>query len=641
MSRKVIDGIWDRENLKNINDNFYELFQSKGAQVSLLRNLMGSTDNLLAVPPLGKSIKWYASETNDPYYNGIMSLKTIPSISMNPDTSFDIDASGYFFYSLKAVDKLAPGQVMSLLVYTTSKDNNFKLEYIFSDVNGSRLQVNTVNETSTGVYLEEGIEIPANTNKIDIRLDNRSAMSTTKINKFIVIASEKFGLFNFDSNQLKYDLDVQSSEINAIKEKISSNKESNEKGVTISYHQPSEFNLKDHILKGKIYTDGKSKFRTDLDVSTLKNPTGQTYYVSGNGSNSNDGLSESNPLADIYAAMKKTDVNTIMIDGNYTYYRSSGYAMGEVSNNINIIGYNGKPRIIAADSLNFSKTSGYTNVYQASRSAVSRIINVNETDDNGDYIELKKVNSISEVEQSPNSWFTSSGIVYVNYSDEQIDNHIACLMNINLLRISGDYNVYLENLEFVGGSRNIRYETSTGSLVMNDVKLSYSSQSNGNGLEMVGGTYVISYKCESSKQMMDGFNYHKGANGELPYFIEIDCIGRDNGFEQGTGGSKSNNGSTAHDGIKGIRLNGLYARNDGGNVADVNVGTQTWNLGVVAFDSYQNSDFQIAAGGQQFLDSCEGFGSQYSIQSLNEEDKFCLRRMKIQSESVLGTKTIY
>src|SRR5699024_3672104 len=102
----------------------------------------------------------------------------------------------------------------------------------------------------------------------------------------------------------------------------------------------------------------------------------------------------------------------------------------------------------------------------------------------------------------------------------------------------------------------------SGTLVFNNCKLSYSIQSNGNGIEMVGGKYCISKNTEISQQMMDGFNYHKGANGELPYFIEIDSVGRDNGIMEGKGGSRSDNGSTAHDGIKGIRINGLYVRND-------------------------------------------------------------------------------
>lgn len=637
MGRKVIDAMWDRNTLKAINGNFYELYLGKGGQISLIRNLMGSTSNVLAVPPLGKSIQAYAAETNDPYYGGIMSLKTSPGNAMNPDTSFDIDASGYFFYSLKAVNNLAPGKTFSLLVYTTAKDNNFKMEYAFNDASGVQMQVNTIAETSPGVYLEEGLTVPPNTDKIVVRLDNRSATSMTKVGKFLVVASDKFGLFNFDAKRLEQDLSVQTDEINSIKESL------NDKGIVIAYNQPSNFNLTNHVLNGKVYTDGKGVFGTDLDVSTLKNPTGKTYYVSGSGSNTNDGLSASSPLADLYTAMTKTDVDTVMVDGKYSYYRTAaGYMMGTVKKNINIIGYNGKPRIAAADLLNFTKSDGYTNVYQAPRSAVARVVNVNKKDANGDYLELKKVNSIAEVDSTPNSWYTASNVVYVNQDNSVVKKEdIICLLGVDLFKINGDYNVYLENLEFLGGLRNVRYETSTGKIVLNNVKLSYSVQSNGNGLEMVGGTYAVSNACESSKQMMDGFNYHKGANGELPYFVEIDCVGRDNGFEMGTAGSKSNNGSTAHDGIKGIRLNGLYARNDGGNVADVNAGTQTWNLGPVAFGSYQMSDFQITTGAQQFLDCAEAFGSQYSIQSMNAEDKFYLRRVQIQSENVAGTKTTY
>ena len=53
MGRKNIDAMWDRKNLKNMNDNFYELFLNMGDHVSLIRNLVGSTDNVLPIPPNG------------------------------------------------------------------------------------------------------------------------------------------------------------------------------------------------------------------------------------------------------------------------------------------------------------------------------------------------------------------------------------------------------------------------------------------------------------------------------------------------------------------------------------------------------------------------------------------------------------
>lgn len=637
MGRKVIDGLWDRDNLNSINDNFYELFLGKGGQISLIRNLVGSTKSITLAPPAGESIKGYAERIGDKYFNGLMSLKTTPGNSMNPDYSFDIESGGYFFYTLNAVEQLAPGKPMSLLVYTEKKNENFTVEYAFYDEIGKQLQIIPVPQTSPNVYLEEGILIPANTAKITIRLDNRNGTSTVNVSKLLFVADERFGLFNFEATGLQSQITATNKSITDLKTKLA------ERGMVIMYPQPKDFGLTSHMLKGRVYTDGKGTFGTDFNVESLKNPNGKTYYVSGSGSNSNDGLSASSPLADMYTAMSKSDVNTVMVDGNYSYYRTAtGYMLGAVKNNINIIGYNGRPKIMCSEVLKFAITDGYTNVYQASRSAVARVININDIDDKGDYREFKKVNSIQEVDSTPNSWYTASNVVYVNQNNSTVnDADIRCLLTSDLLRIAGDFNVYLENIELIGGNRNIRYETSTGTLVLNKCKLSYSVQSNGNGIEMVGGKYCVSKETEISKQMMDGFNYHKGANGELPYFIEIDCIGRDNGFEQGTAGSKSNNGSTSHDGIKGIRINGIYARNDGGNVADVNAGTQSWNLGAVAFESFQTSDFQTTTGAIQFLDDCRGYGSKYSIYSGNAEDKVYIRNGSFATKSIAGTEKQY
>lgn len=638
MNFEPFDSFWDRKNVNKLNDFIGYLLQENGAHVSLMRNLLGSTKNLLVVPEAGYNIASYATKIGDPYFNSLQSLSTTPSLSMNVDTSMTIKNGGYFFYTLNAVNELAPNKQFSLLVNTVERDSSFKVEYSFINSAGQNISVPTViTESEKDVYLKEAITIPSDAVKIMIRLDNRTAYNPTYIKHFVLVGASKLGLFNFSEPSINENLTQQQREIDGIKERL------NEKGLTISYNQPTDFNLNNHLLLGTIYTDGKGKFGSSFDASVLKNSSGKTYYVSGGGSNTNDGLSRTSPLADIYTAMNKTDAGTIMIDGEYDYYRtSSGYMLGTFNKNLNFIGYNGRPKIISADILSFIKTDGYTNVYQATRSAVSRVINKNLKDDNGDYLEFKKVNSIAEVDSTPNSWYTASDVVYVNQNNSVVnDKDIACLLSVDLFYSVGDYDLYLENIEIVGGKRNIRLETTQGSLVLKDVKGSYSVQSNGNGLELVGGRYCISQNVEFSKQMMDGFNYHKGANGELPYFVEIDCIARDNGFEMGTAGSKSNNGSTAHDGIKGIRLNGLYARNDGGNLADVNAGTQTWNLGSVAFGSYQMSDFQISTGAQQFLDCAEGFGSTNTLESLNAEDKFYLRRAKYQTKKITGTETVY
>ena len=449
------------------------------------------------------------------------------------------------------------------------------------------------------------IEVPQGASQISVRLDNRQGESDIKVESLSLFAG---GLTKT----------IQTSSVdNIIKslttevEKLRSELKQEDKVYNTTYTkyiQPRDFGLTNHLIDSKILTDNNGSYHVDFDVSSLKNTNGKTYYVSTNGDNSNDGLSKDTPKRDIASAMSNSDIQTLMLEGG-TYFRPpSGIIFGNISSDLNIIGYNGKPKILGADNLNFTALDGYNNVKQAKRTAVSRVINLEILDAYGDYAELQKVKSIDEVEETYHSWYSDATNVYVNGNT----NDIACLLNIDILNISGDYNIYLENVEVIGGRRNVRLNSSNGTLVFNNCKLSYSIQSNGNGIEMVGGKYCVSKNTEISQQMMDGFNYHKGTNGELPYFIEIDCVGRDNGIMKGKAGSRSDNGSTAHDGIKGIRINGSYIRNDGGNLADVNIGTETLNLGCVTSDGLQGYN-NIVQDSNCYYEFCKSYGNEKAM----------------------------
>src|SRR5699024_7269484 len=66
-------------------------------------------------------------------------------------------------------------------------------------------------------------------------------------------------------------------------------------------------------------------------------------------------------------------------------------------------------------------------------------------------------------------------------------------------------------------------------------------------------------------------------------------------------------GSTMHDGGQIIRVNGAYYRNEGPNVADVNDGTQSWNLGCIGLESRSSvngSDFRARDNMMMRLEGC-------------------------------------
>ncbi|MCD8832767.1 phage baseplate upper protein [Staphylococcus arlettae] len=571
-----------------------------------------TSDSLFVIPPNKEHLRLYAEKINDKYFNSFQTLKTVPNASLNRDSSFEIQNDGYFFYYFNAIDVLAPGKKFSFDVMSRNKNDKLIIEYGFLDSNKRLISNQTivkVNEVAEGQYQQENILIPYPTQIIVIRIDGRKSKIPTHINYMHLFS----GALNkvIKSNHIDA-INELSGEVADLKKQIQTNKtENNDSDIVpinlpLVYKQPKNFLLKDHVLNGKIYTDGNGKYQANIDLSTFKNNGGVTYYVSGSGSDENNGTRDS-PLKKISTALSKEDVGTIMIDGKYDYYRDSfGDSLSKIDKSINIIGYNGKPKLIATDKLQYSTLENY--VKKVRKKYINRVIDLNNFDDVGDYLELTKMTSLDDVKNTNNSWFIDSDTLYINGESDSL----VSLINKDLLRINGNHKIYLQNLELIGGSRNIRFQTSTGKLILKDIKASYSVQSNGNGIEMIGGSYSISENVEVSQSMMDGFNYHVGANGELPYFIEINCIGRDNGFEKGTSGQKSNNGSTAHDGVKGIRLNGIYTRNDGGNIADVNEHTHTLNLGCNISESYQPY-IAIVSEADVYLEFCKVYGNETAI----------------------------
>ena len=579
-----------------------------GGEATEIKTPKTLEDSLFVKPPNQEHLGNYATSIGDKYFKSFQSLNSTPGNSLNPDSSLTIAANGYFFYNFNATDKLAPGNSFSVKIKTNSIDNKTKLEYSITDNSGKYLtSITSIPKNGDGVYVLEKVEIPEGASQISIRLDNRSGTSDLII--------EELFLFSGGLEKTIYNSTIENiikslhNEVEKMEQNVTNvSNEKTKESLPLKYLQPKDFTLQSHLLYSKIYTDGLGKFSTDFNVESLKNQTGATYYVSYNGSDSNDGLSKDTPFQNLNTAMSKNDIGTLMIEGGDYYRSNAGILLGNMNKDVNVIGYNGKAKIFGADTLNFTNLAGYTNVKQAKRSAVSRVIDKGIIDAYGDYYELQKVDSIDEVENTKYSWYSDSSNVYINGDSETT----VCLLNIDMVNIKGDYNIYLENIELIGGRRTLRLDSSTGTLILNNCKLSYSIQSNGNGLEMIGGKYAISKNTEISKQMMDGFNYHKGTNGELPYFIEIDCIGRDNGVMKGKGGSRSDNGSTSHDGIKGIRINGLYVRNDGGNLADVNTGTETLNLGCVTSDGLQPYN-NIIQDCNCFYEFCTSYGNDKGI----------------------------
>lgn len=384
---------------------------------------------------------------------------------------------------------------------------------------------------------------------------------------------------------------------------------------------PGAFNWADNPLTGKIRRKlGGGFYAPTFDITTRKVQGGATYWVDiNNGSASNPGT-EAAPLAALSSAIEKPDVGTIMVRGvaagstPWRPYYPRTYSFGPggwITKSINIIGVGDAPPILsAADVVTWTPTAGRAGVHQVNLSAVEKVVDT-LPDPHG--LPYYRAATVDEVEATPGSYHVAGSTVYVRTIDGRApDAHLAPIRTSAVLAVSGDHTLYVENLTILGGTSCIAATKPSATegnglrpaVYGNKVALLHAAT---NGLSIKGGDAIMVGSL-ARHNTRDGFNYHTAA-GVAPRAVEIDCEGSDNG--DGTG--NSDNGSTIHGGGKAIRVGGLYARNDGGNITDVNDGTRSWNLGVTATDSRKEWDFYATTGdARMWLDRCAASGSQWS-----------------------------
>lgn len=402
-------------------------------------------------------------------------------------------------------------------------------------------------------------------------------------------------------------------------------------------YTPKDFDLTDYPLKNKIFTNGRGQFSVNYDVSRNKLQNGKTYYVDYlYGSDDNDGTNKTKAFKSILYAIGKTRDNDTLVLCEGTHFRSGGSLFPKPSNkSINIIGENSNVNVVWADEPNWQKTSNTNNVYETTRSNVNNVVDIKNKQS------LKKVNSINEVDITSYSWFTDNTKAYVNcgFTPDKLIAPILAGSSVQFNSLTTD--LYIENVNFIGGNNALQIDLSqNNNLYLKNVSLSFGNYLY-NGLTVTGGKNVIVQNCQAYNNGYDGFNYHIGKDQSLPLVTEINCVAYENGSDKGTAGFKSNNGTTTHDGITSIRVNGVYARNDGGNVADVNEGTKSWNIGCSAFESYQGKDFQTASGSHMWLDNCVAYGSDNSINSSDTNSVIYTRSGDYQNKLIIGQEIKY
>ena len=141
-----------------------------------------SKHNVIVVPPNQEHIGRYAKTIKDSYFSSYQAKNSTPNNSFEKDGSITITPGGYFFYNLKTIDDLAPGQQFKIQVITAQSADKSKVEYHFiKGDNNEALPIINVQKDEQGNFISDNITVPEDAKSLALRIDNRQASEAFKI----------------------------------------------------------------------------------------------------------------------------------------------------------------------------------------------------------------------------------------------------------------------------------------------------------------------------------------------------------------------------------------------------------------------------------------------------------------------------
>lgn len=404
-------------------------------------------------------------------------------------------------------------------------------------------------------------------------------------------------------------------------------------GFLSAWDYRSQFSI---LRKGRTY-------RSTINTSTYLSPAGaNARYVSNiNGSNSDNGTTEALAYLTPYYALQNAPTGTpciVYLDANggtgWYNYTDMGWLTTQAALVTDIIfkPYNGNKIIFTTDQqVTWSKTAGRTNVYQKTANLLARCADNNNLDAYGMPTPLTWVSSIATCDSTPNSFFyDSGGILYVHTFDSRAvtgnhprDSGIFAGQVQSTRRncdFSGAFDFNSQNCHFWGGNYALAVQTTDAS-TKNSVHVGGSSGYAGSA---TAGSGTLTQADREAVRIRDrafcAFIDFKGAYSGLDAMAYLQPTGstqmkfleeRFVGYNcQNTEAANNDivNGSSAHGGVDGVRLNTIAFNNSGGQITDTGSGTTTLNLGITTGNS--TAATQGAGGydtGFRFTSSCTGY----------------------------------
>lgn len=368
-----------------------------------------------------------------------------------------------------------------------------------------------------------------------------------------------------------------------------------------------------------LFFDGVRYF-TKYDAASRKITGGMTRYVhtvTGNDTTGNG--TEGSPWATLAKAhTSSSDGDTIRFLDTGIVYRNSLNANAVMYKALNLIA-DPAATFVAGDNLTYTATSGQPGVYQATRSNVQRVVDL-LIDPNG--FRYTEVGSIAACQALPGSWFSDGTTLYVRTIDgtAPVSTRIIALLSVSLFEWgivsrTSDGGLYMENLRALNGSQGVKVTASAAydiPFTAKGCKFLHGHLSAADGVQLFDVGSSVIQDTLVAHTAKDGFNYHQ--SNRVTQFLEIDTEAHSIGLDRGT--DYTMNGSTAHDGIKGVRIGGSYHHTNGTPVADVQTGTKTANYSCDAWDSLAptgnsyNAGFAAQQPGAEiWLSRCRAWGT--------------------------------
>lgn len=296
--------------------------------------------------------------------------------------------------------------------------------------------------------------------------------------------------------------------------------------------------------------------------------------------------------------------NTIYVRGNCILPYEANLSTYTVANNWNIIAVGGPVIAGCVEQGSWGEANGL-NVFTPTITGNTPVA----VFDTGNfshlygYERLTQVSTLALCQSTPSSWFRDSADGYKVYVHTKNGGTVYTGTNRIIVQYarnnysfvwSGNYRVYFEGFRFFGTNNT---GTSGGVLKLSsdgtfrqgvfyakNCEFSCAYDSAANGLSALDIGIVITENCAAHSNRRDGFNYHEGPSGVSPHFIEVNNIACGNGYLDTASGQNNNNGSTAHETAKGVRINCTYSGSRGPAVKDIDE-TVTYNAAITTHDS--------------------------------------------------------